>query len=145
MMESLKVFFLVLFFSKTILLTPNPITIYEGATQLDLIEPISAITEGAGLFIDVDSMLAMKERSNIIKTRNKIGELFPEGFITVTLSNASGDIQILRYDGSAMVNRDKAYLGLYGKVPLDTEWTSITINSKMELRDISIIWKNHKK
>ncbi len=144
-MESLKVFFLVLFFSKAILLTPNPITIYEGTTKLDLIEPISAITEGAGLFIDVDSMLAMKERSNIIKTRNKIDELFPEGFITVALLNTSGDMQVLRYEGSVMVNRDKAYLGLYGKVPLETEWTSITINSKMELRDISIIWKNHKK
>lgn len=143
----MKDFFLILFFSKTILLTQNPITMSNGELELKLNEPIEAITSGASIQIDVTSMLKWDKNEGIKELRKKLDAIFPSGSIKAKLIEDDGMEIDLIYTGSSLINEDNVRLSLYGdgKISVDKEFTSIKLISSVELDEVNVYWKNYKK
>ena len=71
----MKEFFLILFFSKSILLTPTPVTL-EGIVSLVPEEPISAITTGASVEIDISSIIVKGQNEGIVEFRERLKKIF---------------------------------------------------------------------
>lgn len=142
----MKEFFLILFFSKIVLLTPKPID-FLGDYVIELDSPISAITSGASIEIDVSSMITWGEDESILDFRERLNELFPKGKISAHLKNDANNEILLAYTGAHVVNKNKVVLSLYNDkgVPLDIDYNYLTIKSSIELENVLIYWKNHKK
>ncbi len=90
----MKEFFLILFFSKTILLTSTPVTIGANLT-LTPSEPLTAITSGASLHIDVSHILdgvGIKNKG-IVESRKILSSHIPENSVSAILF--SHDRQII--------------------------------------------------
>lgn len=142
----MKTLIIILLFGKTILLTPNPISIDNDAIVLKLSEPISAITKGASIQIEVTSMLSSYDVSDVIEAQGVVKELFPEGTISASLNNDDDDKVVLSYDGGILYNRKHTRLSLYSDdMPTKIKWDNVTIRSEVELIDVLVLWRNHTK
>ena len=143
-MHELKIFFLILFLGKTVILTPTPISVGSEEVNISLSENISAITTGATLQIDVTAMIDLESQSDVIKIRTDAETQFPKGAITATLSHSQESEIKLTYHGGLLVNDDRVRLSLEGNIPLNTEWDRIKIQSDVELQNVTVIWVNAK-
>ncbi len=136
-------FFLILFFSKTLLLTPIPVDI-EKTYTLNLEKPISAITSGASIQLDVSDMLLL-ENSNILEIRNRVSDIFFKDSIDVEISLMDEKIKMI-FDGATLINNDSVRLILHSSDDvLDKDFNKIIINTKIKLENIKVYWKNYKK
>ena len=140
----MKEFFLILFFSKTILLTPDPINLH-GRLELAPDKPIEAITSGASIQVDVSSMVGWNGKEDILVFRKKISDLFPLGTIKAKLVGKGKEVT-LSYHGDHQFNKDHVMLSLYADngVPSSVEFTKVIIESSIELNGIKVYWKNFK-
>ena len=140
----MKDFFLILLFSKTVLLTPDPINLH-GRLELVPDKPIEAITSGASIQVDVSSMAAWNDKEDILVFRKKLSDLFPPGTIKAELVGESKAVT-LSYQGNHQFNRDNVILTLYADngIPTGVEFTKVIIESSIELNGIKIYWKNYK-
>ena len=137
----MKELFAILFFGKTVLLTPNPVSI-DGRFELMLDEPITAVTGGASLQIDVSSTIQV---TTISETRQTVSSRFPDGCLSAVLFGANGEV-ILQDNGTSISNRDvRITLASVSGVPVGDEFSRIEVQSCLELTDVEIYWKNHKK
>jgi hypothetical protein len=143
-MFDLKIFFLILIFGKTVILTPTPITIGAEEINIPVNESISAITTGATLQIDVTAMFEPESRLNLIQVRQDAKKLFPKGTIVASLSNGKNSDIKLTYQGGILVNNNSVHLSLGGDIPTETEWNKITIKSDVELLNVTVRWVNAK-
>jgi hypothetical protein len=141
-----KEFFLILFLAKSVAITPEPINISNGVT-FHLAEPVSAITSGAHLRIDVSGSLARhKDVKGVVNILQLLEEEFPQGSITGALTTAEGDTIILdRLSGSTDGLDAELILASSVRMPADIEFTEITLNSSVELIGVTITWRNHSK
>ncbi len=143
-MSDLKTFFLILFLSKSVILTPDPISVGDGEVELSLGENISAITTGATLQIDVSTMIDLDSKSGVVQIRKVAEAQFPSGTISAILVNDENSMIPLTYFGGILVNDGSVRLSLEGKIPLETEWNKVVLKSDLELREVSIVWLNAK-
>lgn len=141
----MKEFFLILFFSKTVLLTPNPIML-NGEIQLIPKDPLEAITTGASIQIDVSSMIKQGEDEGFLEFDKRLLESFPAGAINAKLIGNDKTEVMLTYEGASLTNKESTMLSLYseGGVPTDIEFNKVVVTSNIELKDIKIYWKNFK-
>jgi hypothetical protein len=140
-------FIFILFLSKTVLLTSEFVDISSSDSSyvLNLQEPISAITSGASIQIDVTEMLSKSIDRDIIKTRKNIANMFSGGSIEAILSNATVDIN-LKYEGGNLISNDSIKLALYAEnIPTDTDFNVVTLKSSVNLERVKVYWKNYKK
>lgn len=142
----MKEFFLILFFSKTILLTPVPVNI-SGEMVISPEKPLEAITPGASLEIDVSDFtgrIKMKELG-MIEVKKILKERIPEGSVSATLHGAKGEKVLLNESGFSISN-DGAKLTLFADqgIPTNVAFHRITITSNSELRGVKVYWKNFK-
>ncbi|MCA1790581.1 MAG: hypothetical protein LC667_12210 [Thioalkalivibrio sp.] len=143
MLEFLKIFLL----AKTIMLTSQPIDIYPGRFEIGLKEPISAITEGAALYVDVSSMLP-DDVKRVSAARSWVRREFPPGFLTAVLLDSSGDNEVLLvFVGESSWSSDEVRLILSAGsgMPTKVEYDKLVLETDIALYDVSIIWKNYKK
>lgn len=140
----MKEFFLILFFSKTILLTPEPIDLH-GRLELVPDKPIEAITSGAGIQVDVSSMAAWNAKEDILVFRKKLSDIFPPGTINAKLVGKGKGVT-LSYQGNHQFNKDNVMLSLYAEngMPTGVEFTKVIIESSIELDGVKVYWKNYK-
>lgn len=138
-------FFRILFFAKTVLLTPEPIDLV-GDVELELKEPLVAITRGASIEIDVSSILTKRKQESIIEFDRKVAEIFPVGGIEANLFSEDEVKVILSYDGGAAYTNDRVFLMLYadGGVPTDVEFDRLMIRSRIKLTSVTVSWRNSK-
>lgn len=138
-------FFLILFFSKTVLLTPDLINLH-GRLELVPDRPIEAITSGASIQIDVSSMVAWDGKEDILIFRKKLSEHFPPGTITAQLIGKDNKEVTLSYQGNHLFNKNNVMLSLYAGngMPTDIEFTKVIIESNIKLLGIKVIWINYK-
>ena len=138
----MKELFLILLFSKTVLLTPVPIDLYG---QLDLIpeRPLEAITSGASIQIDVSSRISW-DGEDIFDFRQKLSDIFPPGTIEAELKGSHDEKVILVYTGHTEFNDESVRLLLYAEpgVPLDVEFEKVSIKSSIRFEGVRIFWKN---
>lgn len=142
----MKEFFLILFFSKTILLTPVPVNI-SGERVIRPEKPLEAITPGASLEIDVSDFtgrMRMKEMG-MLEVKKNLKERIPEGSVSATLHGPNGEKVVLNESGFSISN-DGAKLTLFADhgVPTNVAFNKITITSSTELRGVKVYWKNFK-
>ena len=143
--------FLLLFFSKTVLLTPEPITLNQEWTTITPKETFSAITGGAALNIQLslhDPRLKQIDKENDIF--NQLEQLFPsstiEGklfksdgnFISLTSINFSISDFSLSKEGSVWISLSSSF----APFPTDIDFKSVQISSKVEIKEAKVIWKN---
>jgi hypothetical protein len=137
-------FLRILFFAKTILLTPQPVTLL-GEMELRPHEPLSAVTSGAGIEIDVSSMLTRREGEGIVELRRRVTDVFPPRAIEARLQGKGVEV-VLRYDGGVAVADDAIVLGLAAAegVPVETEFDRVMLKTAVKLDSVRVSWRNAK-
>jgi hypothetical protein len=140
-------FLFILLFSKTVLLTPDFITIdnFSDGYKVALNKPISAITSGASIQIDVSKMDLLSIKRSITETRNIVAKEFPVRSVKVTLKGEGEKVQLI-YQGAILANNDGVRLVLSSdKIPIDVNFNEVIVRTNVELQRVKIYWKNYKK
>lgn len=139
-MESMKTFFAILFFSKIVLLTPEPINIGAQWAEVRLSEPLSAVTQGAVLFVDVTNIAGMTRDFGALE------RMFPAGTIEAELFKRNGGSIVLRSSGGAALSKSAVELLMYNtRMPVDVEFVRLRIRSDRDLKGVSLRWQNYSK
>lgn len=143
----MKELILTLLFAKELLLTPVPVS-FKGPLTIVPEKPISAITKGAALEIDVTPMLPVRAGS-LFKywEMGAFKREFPPGAIRAALVEKDGRTIALQYDGQAAVSNGRLWLMLsYDQaMPTDAKFVKINVFSEVSLKDVRIYWKNYGK
>jgi hypothetical protein len=142
----MKEFFLILFFAKSIVVTPEPIDIVDSVS-LKFAEPVSAITSGAHIRIDVtDSVRDSVGLANIVAVLDYLKKKYPDGSVSASLTTATGEATILDKTGGS-ANAESAQLILLSStgVPTGIDFSEVEIVSTADLKGVSVTWQNHYK
>ena len=142
----MKEFFLMLFLAKSIAITTEPIDII-GNVNLSLAEPVSAITSGANVRIDITNSLEGKiDLSNIVSVLDYLKAQYPNGSVKAILTTSTGERVILE-NVSGSTNGENAELVISSSSGLQTgiEFSKLEIESSKKLLGVSITWQNHSK
>jgi hypothetical protein len=136
-------FFKILFFSKVLLLTPNPINI-TNKVEISPAEPLKAITAGASLQLDVSGIFAPIKGEDIHKVNQEILEKFPSGTIHAKLITEDEKLVTLEYLGHYSYAEKNLRLILERSpgVPTNIKFNKVLIESDISLKDVKIFWKN---
>jgi len=140
-------FFTILFFGKTILLTPSEIDIDVGNVvyELPLDEPLVAVSGGASIQIDVTNMLKLDESMTVRQFREVATIRFRGSAILANLIAESATIR-LDFDGATSVDENSVRIILEADdIPLDLEFNRLTLETSVPLRQVSVFWKNYSK
>jgi hypothetical protein len=141
----MKEFLLILFLGKSVILTPSPVTL-ENIVTLEPDEPISAVTTGASLEIDVSNILIKPKEEGIPEFTERVEKLFPPYTISASLMQADGKEVVLIYTGGHSYNHESTRLSLYSEdgVPTDQEFAKVVIITKAKIEGVTVHWKNYK-
>jgi len=146
-MDNILTFFKILFLSKVVLVTPNFINV-EHEQNINFIETVSAITEGAHFQIDVSSMFK-NQNVDIITIKDKISERFPLGSIKATLRSDehSKTVQLIFKGGVSWGGKEdiKIILRALSEIPTGVHFKSVLIETKIPLEGVMIYWSNYSK
>lgn len=144
-MDNFFTFLKILFLSKTVLLTINPVT-FIGEYELSPKEPLVAITSGASIQIDISNFAPniSIEDAGIVESRELLKNLIPEGSVKAILYSEESTV-VLDNSEFALLN-DGAMLILSSNkgIPVDVEFKKVKIVSDVKLKDVNIYWKNFK-
>jgi hypothetical protein len=142
----MKALFLILLFGKSVVVTPEPIDIV-GEVAFQLPEPISAITSGAHVRIDVTrSLPGTIDSSNAVAVLDYLKAEYPDGSVTATLVTESGQKTILDRVGGSF-GEDSAELTLWTLSGVETgvDFSELKIETTTTLEDVIVLWQNYKK
>ena len=135
----MKTFLLILFFGKSVLLTSTPIDLGASWTVIEFSKPISAITGGAALSVDVTTEIGYKTNFEAMRKQlpdhTILAELVPERGETIVLSNSS--FRHSNKDVSAILNPVSA-------IPAGVKFKRLRIRSTKLIRNVSLTWNNYK-
>lgn len=142
----MKEFFTILFFSKFILLTPESIDLTIGKNNIELKEPLEAITTGASVQIDVSHLLQLDGSEGVFDVKNKVDERVPAGSVSSTLTSVSGQY-LLSYDGGILFRDAQVLINLVSKegLPVNQEFTQLEVTTKISLSNVNVYWRNFNK
>jgi hypothetical protein len=135
-------FILAFLLGHTSLLTPAPVDI-RGSQEINLTKPISAVTDGATLQIDVSSVVSPK--LGPFRVPASVLEAFPKGSITATLSQTHGSASVkMVYSGDVMLLSNEVRILLPPKTSIATrvKFDRITITTSKQLPAVKIYWNN---
>lgn len=144
----MKALILTLLFAKEVLLTPAPVTILN-AIDIKPSSAVSAISPGAGLRIDVTSMLSKSEKRNLFYywANNRFLEKFPKQSVSAVLDQGSGKVTLLTYKGHTAISNQELSLIIDnpGNIPTGVKFSHIVVRSAVPLDHVMIYWKNYSK
>ena len=142
-MEDLKILFLLLFFSKTVVLTASPISIDEGWTTLRPKEPLTAITGGAAIYVDVTEYL--KPLGLQPFDFAGVAKVFPEGVVEGRLLTEGGsEIELRNLASSHGNDVIRLIVGPEGSMPTELEFVEVKLRSQVPIDSVRVFWKNGK-
>lgn len=133
---------MVLLFSNIIQLNNAPIDISKEL-EIKLKKPISALTFGASVEIDITQMLDKKtiKSLDILLLKTVIEKKFPQGSVRAILQNNKQSI-VLQHNGGMIIDNGSVRLRLYGDVPTSVDFNNLKILTDVELKQVYIFWKN---
>jgi len=139
----------ILFFGKAVLLTPIPIDIdvmepqWQGQYEIVMDKPISAITGGARIEIDVTEMIDVESFSDYRKIRQQVESKFPPGSIEILLVGEE-NTKIYSTEFSS-IGKDSVSL-IVGDIvfPIGVSYSKAIITSYVTLERVKVIWKNYR-
>lgn len=141
----MKEFFLIIFFSKTVLLTPAAIDL-DGNKELLCTPPLVAITSGASIQVDVTNLIdpINFQKKGISEIRKSLREKIPEGTLTAELIGSNGEKIQLRDTGIALSPQGaRVILASPLGVPTKSSFTKVLVSSQLILKGVNIYWKNY--
>lgn len=149
----MKELFLSLLFAKMVLLAPSPMDIGSDWIEIKLEKPISAITQGSAVNIELASSRSF---SNEVKDQKNIseflGKLYPDGTIDAVLTTKDNQSFWLTNtgfltSGYGESENIRVEIKLTGQpqIPTDKKFTSLKIRSQRKLGQVKIYWKNFSK
>ncbi len=137
-------FIFILLFGKVVFLANISVDV-QGTFSIDLEKPISALTPGAKIEIDVSSMINYEPGSSVKEFRKKVKEMFPPGSIQAVLVPIKGKDLTLEYAGNFGFNRQEVmiYLDSSSGVLKGKKIKKIIIFSSVKIQDAKLFWKNY--
>lgn len=142
----MKEFFLILFFAKSVVVTPEPIDIV-GSVSLKFAEPVFAITSRTHIHIDVtDSVRDSVGLANAVAVLDYLEKKYPDGSVSASLTTTAGEAAILDKVGGS-TSADTAQLMLLSStgVPTGIDFSEVEIVSIADLKGVSVTWQNFSK
>lgn len=139
--------FWILLFGNFVALSEGSIQLAAGAHQVPLKRPISAITSGAALYIDVTSMIPRDELT-VHASRKWAEQSFGPGCLNATLQADGEPPVLLEFKGGVSFAPDSLHLILSGpnfSVPVRKDFTKLTLTNCTPLRGVRIYWANYRK
>lgn len=133
-----------LFLAKLLLLA-GPGDFASGTHKIDLSEPISAISSGASLRLDITGMVPGEHRS-LPASRKWIEQTFPADAIRATLESSDGRKVDLSFEGSSSWEPGSIQLILSASagVPKGVEFSSVVLSTEMDLKQVTLTWANYR-
>lgn len=134
----MKNLFLIMFFGKLILLTNSPISINANWTYVNFNKPVTAITSGAGILVDVSKLIPPENGLEALRGQ------FPTGTVEAVLYTSSGKELPLVHKGYYW-SKNECMLALYhqGGMPKDLQFTHLKIRASVPLNNVKVLWKNY--
>ncbi|MEW8300238.1 MAG: hypothetical protein AB2712_15485 [Candidatus Thiodiazotropha sp.] len=123
------------------IITPNPIDIGQEPILIKFEEPISAITSGASINIDITPYISSVNISDGLK---EIVNIFPSGCVVANLNSRKGEVVTLsRSTGSW--NGEQKMLNLSSEigVPTGVKYISMQLSSCKEIKNAVVTWYNY--
>lgn len=141
--NDIKTLFLILLFSKVVLLNSAPISIDKDWIEFIPSEPFSAITDGAAIYLDVSVYISKK--LDLMEQFDAVDGMFLDGTITGILIAENGKEFVIENKGSSHGKEDTKLVMDYGRpMPTDIEFTKLKLMSDKPLEGINVYWKNFK-
>jgi hypothetical protein len=141
-----KEFLLILFFSKMVLLTPDPVDLY-GEKDIYPKDLLTAITSGASVEVDVTDFMGGIDikKIGIVESRKLLEEKIPEGSVKCVLYSSTGEKIYLDDTGYALSNNAaRLTLSASSGVPTNIKFNKVVITSRINLKGVKVYWKNSK-
>lgn len=140
----MKELLMMLFFSKSILLTPQSVNL-DGILEIKPKKKLTAITSGAHLKIDVTEVIGPP--SGILETWDKVKKQFPSGIIEAELYSDNNQPIILFYEGYSSMSTNEVWIDLYSDsgIPTNVKFNKILLRSQIKIPTVKVIWVNFKK
>jgi len=142
MLESMITFIKILFLSKVLLLTVEPISI-SSSYVLPLKEELNVITKGAGLQIEISKLLKEKDSSrNYFRTG--ISDIILSKSITADMYYKNKKIITLELSSAIGFSKEKIFIYLKNlkEINLHMKFDKMVIKTQLNLKDISLTWAN---
>lgn len=141
-MEILTLLKIILFSGSTVI-TPVPIDIGREPILIEFEKPISAITKGASVNIDVTPHISSQTVSDGFK---EIGNTFPSGCVIATLRSKQGEIITLSKSSGRWGGKKKMLnLSSESGTPTGIKYVDMQISSCVEINNTVITWYNYSK
>jgi len=135
----MKTLLLILFFGKSVLLTSAPVDLTEKWTELTPKKPISAITGGAAIYVDVT------QDTGYVPITGGLDKIIPNHTITAELIPETGKAIVITNTASAHSNKEVALILTpeSGPMPTGIKFKKVRIRSSRPIKRASVTWKNH--
>jgi len=138
-MLNLKTYILILFFGKAVLLTPYPVDLGPNWYEIQLNNPISAITKDAALYLDFTL------KNDCSRDPKALDSKIPKETIVAELISESGATHELKNSG--FIYKEKriyAKLTSEGTIPVGIKFNKVCIKSLNRINSVLIVWNNVK-
>jgi len=133
----------VMIWGGTTLLTPEPIDVHLDIARITLKKPISAITAGASIKIDITKYI---KATGVVASLKEIDENFPDNCISIKLISTDQEPVVLsKQYGGAGNDSAAVYLASQSGIPTGLKFHAIEISSCKLLESINIEWINFSK
>jgi len=135
-------FFKVLIFGTWVTLTPEPVDLVPPALEIVLEDPISALTPGAHLRIDVSQHIT---GTDVISKLDRAKEFMAPKCLTAELFSTEGKVYLLDHLYQS-VDKETTELVLTRDVgvPADTDFVKVVVESCKPVSEVIIKWSNFK-
>ncbi len=137
----------ILLFGSFVSLSDQPTNLAVGTHDVPLKKPLSAITSGAALYIDVTSMVP-KDELTVDGSRKWVERSVDPGCLKATLQ-PDGEASVpLEFRGGFSFAPDSLHLILSGPgfaVPVRQDFKKLTLTNCVPLRQVRIYWANYRK
>ena len=140
-------FLKIVFFGQSILLTQDPIELNTRWQNIELVEPLSIVSQGASLRVRLDIEHELASDYVELKPLNEIeNESLPEGIVQAMLTDSHGKKYLLRRRVIS-VSKEYFFYSLVFDEKLNSEinFTKLEIISAIKIKDAKIFWQNYKK
>ncbi|NTW33511.1 MAG: hypothetical protein HGB12_12970 [Bacteroidetes bacterium] len=146
----MKALFLILFFSKVLLLTPEPVTISSEWFEINPQKTFSAITGGANIRIRIPvNDYRIKKIIKEKETFEQLENIFPKESIEAYLYGENNYIAHLSIVGFAVSDfnfKDEGSLHILLRpafpIPTNVKFNRLKIKSNPEIENVKIYWEN---
>jgi hypothetical protein len=142
----MKEFFLILFFAKSVMLSDAPGDIL-GEVDLSPDEPVSAITSGAHLRLDLTEQLKGRiDLADSVAVLAHLERMYPQGTVSGRLLALDGQEFLLdRSSGATDGKSAELLLSASSGLPTGLDFSRVWVTSSIPLYGVTVTWQNHAK